>query len=102
MVSIKEKDIQKIVLDYLRFKKIFHWRNNTGAYKTPTGGFLRFGAIGSPDVFAVKNGRIYGLEVKTVKGTQSDVQRRWSEEFTVNGGLYFIIRSLEDIIQLFK
>ena len=75
-----EKEIQKQILDYLGIKKYFYWRNNTGAMPTMykgRKGFVRFGDVGSPDIFLVREGRIYGLEVKTPKGKQSDTQIRW-------------------------
>lgn len=96
-----EKDIQKSILQYLEIKRIFHWRNNSGAYKTQHGSFIRFGSSGSPDIFALKDTRIYGLEVKNEKGQLSDLQTQWSNEFINNGGIYNILRSLDDAIKLF-
>lgn len=92
-----EKHIQKNILEYLQLRKHFAWRNNSGAFKTDAGGFYRFGDLGSPDIFLVKNGCIYGLEVKNAKGKQSDNQKTWEEGFTKAGGIYKVVRSLEDV-----
>jgi len=70
-----EAQIQKSILDYLALRSVLFWRNNTGAYNTEYKGkkrFIRFGFKGSPDIFVVKEGKIYGIEIKTEKGTQND------------------------------
>jgi hypothetical protein len=59
-----EKDIQSSICQYLDFRKHFWWRNNSGAFKTEHGAFVRFGTIGSPDLIVVHVGRPYFLEVK--------------------------------------
>lgn len=92
----KEKDVLKAVLDYLKIKRIFHWRNNTGALKTENR-FIRFGSVGSPDVFALRDGIIYGVEVKGTNGTQSEGQAAWQEEFAANGGTYILVKSIDDL-----
>ncbi len=99
-MKILEKDIQKAILSYLELKRIFHWRNNTGAFKTEGGGFMKFGQRGSPDIFVVKAGQIIGLEVKAPKGTQSDYQLSWQISFQEAGGLYYIVRSLDEVIKI--
>ena len=96
-----EKDIQKGILQYLQVKRVFHWRNNSGAYKTSHGSFIRFGEPGSPDIFVIRGGMIYGLEVKNEKGKLSDLQEEWSKGFMKHGGLYHVVRNLDDVIALF-
>lgn len=119
--EMKEQQIVKAILDYLKLKKIFHWRNNTGALKTEAGGFMRFGATGSPDIFVVLPtltvqqrlnadgtfgeedhtfGQIIGLEVKNEKGKQSDNQLAWQKDFVAAGGEYHLVRSLDDVIKI--
>lgn len=94
-----EKQILKSILDYLEIKKIFHWRQNTGALKVQ-GRFIRFGEVGSPDIFIVRRGQIIGLEVKTDKGTQSDFQKEWQTNFESAGGIYHLVRSIDDVVGL--
>jgi len=36
---VNEAAIQAAILDYLRLKGRFFWRNNSGAFKTERGGF---------------------------------------------------------------
>ena len=101
MISL-EKETQKAVIQYLQIRNIFHWRNNSGATKTIGGGFIRFGAVGSPDVFVIYKGTIYGLEVKDVKGRLSEGQVAFQDGMTKAGGVYVVVRSLDDVLELFK
>lgn len=96
-----EKATQHAVLEYLAMKRIFHWRNNSGATITQRGHFMRFGAVGSPDIFAIHNGVIYGFEIKDVKGKLSDSQKAFREGMNKAGGQYLVIRSIDDVIPLF-
>ena len=119
-----EKDIQRSILDYLELKRYFFWRNNSGAFKALRDdgrmGFYRFGQAGSPDIFVIVPefdhhvsqdmrksichcifGQVYGLEVKTSKGKQSDSQEAWQRGFEKAGGKYLLIRSLDEIMEVF-
>lgn len=105
MVNIVfEKDIQRAILQYLSLKRVFHWRNNTGAFTGEHNGkrrFVQFGAVGSPDIFAVKDGKIYGIEVKRPGGKMSEKQRLFKFDFEGNGGIYRLAESIDDIKDLF-
>src|SRR5438876_1170141 len=48
---MKESDIQRQILDYLALRRIFHYRNNSGAFVDSKKHFYRFGALGSPDIY---------------------------------------------------
>lgn len=107
MLKIKEKDIQRQITDYLTLKGYFWWRNNSGAFITERAGkkgFYKFGQTGSPDLFVVKLrvdcGQIYGIEVKAEKGKQSEAQLEWATEFQLNGGIYLLVHSVEEIKNL--
>jgi len=97
--TIKEKDIQKVILEYLKLRKIFAWRQNSGAFKTDAGGFYWIGIIGAPDIFILRKSIIYACEVKNEKGKQSESQKAFQEQFEKAGGVYFIARTLEDVIK---
>ncbi len=92
-----EKQIQNAVEHYLTLKRHFFWKNNTGAMKTQSGGFIRFGAVGSPDICLVKDGFFIGLEIKQAKGKQSEGQKEFEIKLKEAGGEYYIIRSLDDL-----
>lgn len=90
--------VQNAVIEYLTYKRYFFWRNNTGALKTEYGGFVRFGTVGSPDIFVVRGGEIIGLEIKAPKGgKQSDAQKAFEEGFTRAGGRYYLVTSVDQL-----
>ncbi|MEK6881206.1 MAG: hypothetical protein AABY22_16415 [Nanoarchaeota archaeon] len=100
-----EKEIQRLVLDYLTIKKFFHWRNNSGAMVSEYKGkkrFFRFGETGSPDIFALIKGTLYGIEIKSIKGKQNENQQEYEQRFKKAGGTYILAYSLEDVINKLK
>jgi hypothetical protein len=96
-----EADIQRTILDYLKLHKIVHWRNQSGAWKVGKR-YVRFGAVGSPDIFAVVQGTIFGIEVKKPGESQSKQQQAWEIMFLDAGGRYILAYSLEDVIEGLK
>lgn len=101
MRKILEKDIQKACLDMLRLKKIFCWKNNTaGIYRKNTGHYIPSQSVGSPDIFCVVKGRIFGLEIKVRGGKQSDNQKDWQKVFEKSGGTYILIKGMEELDKL--
>ncbi len=57
-----------------------------------------FGKSGIPDIIAIVGGRFVGIECKadpTKKPTE--LQKRCGEEIKAAGGLWFLIRSVEDL-----
>lgn len=96
----EEKNIQNAIEKYLTLKKHFFWKNNTGAMKTEYGGFIRFGAVGSPDICVVKDGFFIGLEVKTLKGKQSPAQKDFETRLKEAGAEYYIVKSIDDVIEI--
>lgn len=94
-----EKATQRAILQYLALRKIFHWRNNSGAFKNPKGHLYFFGTTGSPDIFAIIKGQIYGIEVKDIKGKQNDNQIEFQKGFEKAGGVYILARSLDEVLK---
>lgn len=101
---MKEREIQKSIIDYLKLKRYCFWRQNSGAMPTSNDGyctrFISFGTPGAPDIFLVKGGKIYGLEVKTPKGKQNDNQIAFQDRFEEAGGIYKVVRSLDDVREM--
>ncbi len=95
---MKESYVQRQILDYLALKRVFHYRNNSGAFKRDDGHFYRFGALGSPDIICVVDGRYVGIEVKQAKGRQSEHQKEFEKNLEAAGGRYILAYSLEDVI----
>lgn len=104
-INEKESDIQKTILEWLTWKKVFHYRNNSGASPRESNGkryYIRFGERGSPDIICVIDGKYVGIECKTSKGKQSESQIEFQKRLEDAGGVYFLARSLEDVIDFFK
>jgi hypothetical protein len=98
---MSERDTQKAILEWLLWKKVFHWRNNSGAFVMPATDrhrrrFFRAGAVGSPDIFCVRKGKIIGVEVKSEKGRQSVSQKVFEVGLLNAGGIYLLVRSLNE------
>jgi hypothetical protein len=109
---VKESELQKLILDWLALHRIFHWRNNSGAFSVAGTDkwkrrYVRYGSIGSPDIFAIRKNfdinrmmpftELFGIEVKGPKGALSDKQIAFAESFCQAGGRYILARSLEDV-----
>ncbi|MDE2218680.1 MAG: VRR-NUC domain-containing protein [Patescibacteria group bacterium] len=95
-IKIKESDLQNAVLSLLKLKGVFHYRNNSGAFKRD-GHFYSFGTKGSPDIICVIGGRFVGLEIKGTDGKQSEDQKKFQKELEKAGGIYVLLRSQRDI-----
>ena len=94
---MKESATQKAILEWLAWKHIFHYRNNSGAFVDSNKHFYRFGAIGSPDIVCVINGQYVGIEVKAAKGRQSDNQKEFQRQLETAGGKYILAYSIDDV-----
>jgi hypothetical protein len=100
-----ESNILRAVCDYLAFKKYFFWRNNTTpVYDASLQSFRRmpvYAMKGVPDIIVLHKGRFIGIEVKKPGSYQSVEQKEFEIQCNRNGGSYFVVRSIDDLI-LFK
>ncbi len=114
-LAISEKDVQKQILDYLKIRGVFCWRNQTTGIYDPTARRFRknSGMNGVADVLGVlpqdfcnhfeaghsyvKVGRFLAIEVKAAKGKQSLEQFAFQKAVEENGGLYILARSVDDV-----
>lgn len=83
-----EGKIKRKVVDMLKTHGIWYFfPGNNG-----------FGKSGIPDIIAIAGGRFIGIECKadpTKKPTE--LQKKCGEEIQEAGGLWFLVRSIEDI-----
>jgi hypothetical protein len=79
-------------------KHVFHYRNNSGAFKRDDGPFYRFGFSGSPDIICVIKGQYVGIEVKAPKGRQSEHQKEFQRQLEGAGGQYVLPYPLEHVM----
>lgn len=101
-LNISEKDIQKSILDYLRIRGYLCKRNNSGLLFSEYKGrkrAIRVGEAGWPDIEGLtKEGRYFGIEVKSSVGKLEESQKAIGEQIRSMHGLWFVARSLDDVI----
>lgn len=74
------------------------WRNNCGSAVMRNGFRVTFG-IGNPggaDLIGIYRGRFVAIEIKTPIGRQSPEQRAFQSLVERKGGIYVVLRSVED------
>jgi hypothetical protein len=91
-----EAGIQDAILAYLRARRIFHWRCNTGGAKIG-GRFVRFNLPGTPDILAVVRGRLVGIEVKAPGEKPTEAQAAWHARARAAGAAVIVARSVGDV-----
>lgn len=108
-IKVSEKDVQRTILAWCELQqnvsKLMFWRNNTGAVvfeRKNKSSFVRFGSVGSPDIFILSNGKLYGVECKGSTGKLSDAQAEFGRKMMVQGGEYIVAHDLNDVIKVFK
>lgn len=104
---MNESGIITAICNYLQLlenqNKILFFRNNSGATQTASGGFIRFGKRGSPDIFVfIKGGKIIQLEVKCGKNKQTVSQLEWELKMKQLGHIYKIVRSIDEVEEIIK
>jgi hypothetical protein len=100
---ISEAEVVRRVMEYLSLSGIPYYRMNSGAYRTENGGFVRFGAKGMSDIYAIgPGGRSVWIECKRPKGgVVSPYQQSFIDCVKRHGGVAVIVTSLESLeIQL--
>lgn len=104
---MKESFVVNACIRWLHLHNVKHWRNNTGAVKTESGAWIRFGDKGSPDIMCrvpvtAGNQRIaslVGIECKSDTGKLNPDQQAWKAAHEKDGGIYILARSIDDIEQ---
>mgnify|MGYP001613377511 CR=1 FL=1 len=104
-----EHAIQKEILEFLAYNRIFAWRNNTGAalgtYVTRKTGelhkrYIRYGTTGSPDILGcLPDGKFLGIEVKRARGKLTIFQREFLDKLSKNNAVAFVAYDLDDVIR---
>lgn len=101
---MKECDIQKQIVDYIR-EKHGNWLifsvPNEATFRRSTY-FKSIGALpGAPDlILLMDNGETLLIEVKNEKGRQRPEQRVFELKASVLGHKYVIVRNLHEVISL--
>ena len=88
--GLSEKDITHQIRNVLKMYGIYHWKVHQGLGCQP----------GIADILGVlPGGRMLAIEVKTERGKLSPHQQRFLKNVTDNGGLAFVARSFDDVVQ---
>lgn len=105
-----ESEIQNTICEYLERKGHFFWRsNNTPVYDPKTKRYRRmpkYGRKGVPDIIVIWNGYFVGLEVKKPKTATSSKtyqdkdQKKFESECKEAGGEYYVVRSIENLVDI--
>ena len=99
---MKESEIQKAILDYLKLKKhlVFKHRN-VGIFKQDTGKYipLAAGEKGISDILGcTTQGKFLAVEVKMPGKKPSPEQIEFLDKVNKCGGIGFVAYSLDDVI----
>ena len=97
-IKVLEKEIQKAILDWLGYNKIFHYRNATTGIFMSNGRWKTSQSKGSPDIIAVIKGRYIGIEVKAESKKQSPAQKEFQKNLEKAGGKYILAYSMDEVI----
>lgn len=83
-----EKDIQAAIKQYLQLRGwyVVKIHQSLGSHK------------GIADLYAIKGGLSVWIEVKTPAGILSDHQRTFRDEIESHGGVYYVARSVDDVV----
>jgi hypothetical protein len=109
-LKFSEKDAQNSIVAWLTAKRMFFYRQNTGAnvttYKRVDGSsgryFTKFGCPGSPDIVLICAGIYVGIECKSSSGRQSPAQKDFQDRLEKVGGVYILARSIDDVQKRLK
>lgn len=104
-LKVRESDIQKQILDYLRYNRVFCWKYNNAGIKKPNGSYIPTGLRGVSDILGIlpnSGGQFLAIEVKNEKGYPSQYQLEFLDNVKKNGGVGFIAKSVEDVEELLK
>jgi len=101
MKRTKETGIQAAICDYLALRKVFFSRTNNTPIFDRTKGIFRalpkYTQRGMADIWAVKDGKIYFIEVKRPDGRMSPEQHEFMRNAVIAGAEYVLAKSVDDV-----
>lgn len=94
-----EATVLKECLLILKQLKIYHWRQNTGSFKTQNGGFFRSSMAGVSDILGIMpDGRFLAVECKREKGgIVSPAQKDFLQMIANNGGVAIVTHDAREL-----
>ena len=100
MKGMKESKVLAQCLTFLRLRRVFAWRNNTGA-AVANKQIIHFGLVGSSDIIGLANdGRFIAIECKRENGGKlSDAQQQFLDKIRQHGGVALVVHSVAELEQ---
>ena len=96
-----ETELQKEILQYLKLRNIFCWRNNAGLIIK--GRVIQMSPAGSPDIVGVlPDGRFLGIEVKLPGKNLNDKQVEFLAKLKDNHAFVIVAHSVEEVAKHLK
>lgn len=95
---MSEKEIKNEIKDWLDLQRIYYWVNVVAKVPGHRGRMKR----GVFDILGCYNGKLLAIEVKSENGIVSKEQREFMYNVKLHGGIAFIARSLQDVIDVLK
>jgi hypothetical protein len=99
MQKITEAQIEQACLQFLHYSK-FYCVKIKDQVQCRDGKYLKprpFEVRGVADIFAIKDGISLWIEVKTKTGQQSVHQKLFQKNIEMNGGVYWVVRSVDEL-----
>ena len=101
-----ETDLKNAILDYLGYKNIYCWLNNTmGNYNPKTNSYYKNPRLtkGVADIIGLlPSGQLLAIECKFGKNKQSEAQKEFQTQVVANNGVYLLIYNLEEVEEYFN
>lgn len=85
-----ESKLKRALKDLLNERGAYWCAVAEGAYAKP----------GDPDIIACYKGTFIGIEAKTYEGTQSEWQKLREKMIVRAGGMYLLVRSVDDVAEV--
>jgi hypothetical protein len=89
------------VRDYLALRGWVTFKCGAGMVKS-AGRMVCFGTAGAPDLVAIRGDRYLLLEIKAGKDRMSAAQKAFKDSIEATGGVYHVIRSLDQIVEMME
>lgn len=103
LLPLKEQEIQKQILEYLKLKNVFCWKHNVAGIRKSNGSYIPSGEVGVSDIIGLlPNGTFLAIEVKRPGNKASFFQDSFIQNVLQNKGIAFVAYSVEDVINNLK
>ena len=105
---IPEKAIENHILRWLNMSGIFAWKNQSVGIYDPVKKIYRrsnnpYHIKGVSDILGIlPDGRLLAIEVKSATGKASEEQKAFIDKVNGSGGVGFIARSLDQVIEYLR